>query len=398
MSATLLRCSLGDLPVLSGGHVVSLRGNWSGSVVCHLPEGAAALPELEAAALVFTREDGGEDVFSGAVRRSGADTGRERLTCTVVGGAGKLLRDVGPRDHAPGAMEIPAGLIARGICDDAGEQLVDELEAALDQRSVPRWTRIDMPGRDALDLLADVLGYGWRVLPSGRVWLGEETWPELGTEAASRLHQVPEDGAEVWRTDGAPLVPGVTLGGLQVVEVTYNLDAGQSRATVRAAVAGDPPRAPRVEMYERTYAATVVAQAAGGGPLEVIPDDPRLGNRDHPIRGVPLRCGIPGARITYATPAGERVRLAFESADPRSIYALPAHDQAPAGTTMRRVARRGDPVVIGTLSATVMVDGAPVAAQLTFTPDPFTGATGATSDTVQLVAVIAGGSLEVQIR
>jgi hypothetical protein len=338
----------GDLPVLSGGLVMPLRGNWTTTVALHSP--TAPSPGT-AASLVFVRESGAEDVFVGTVRRSGIAAGSVAASVTVVGGAGHLLAELVPRDHAPGVTTIPAGLVARGIADNAGEQLANGVEAALDGRAVRRWTRIAMPTRDALDLLADTLGWNWRVLQDGTIWVGPETWPSL--DVIKYLSAVPDEAGVVYSCDGAPLRPGVTLttpeGTRQVVEVVYSVQAGATRVNVRAAVPGDPPptRASR-ELYLASYAATVASQDTDG-TLQLTCDDPRLPDP----RGVPFRLGIPGATATI--PAGARVRLRFEGGDPRGVYACDLDQDATATEAFALV---GDSC--GYLSATCASTPGPV--------------------------------------
>jgi hypothetical protein len=348
----VLRCSLGDCAVLSGSLVLPLRGNWiAGNLKLRAPDGVepAALAELSAASLVFTREDGTQDTFVGVVRRSGVEQGAARISATIVGGAGKLLADVVPRHHAAGTAEIPAGLIAKGICDDTGavgarELLADGVEDSLDAKSVRQWTRFGMPAREALDLLADHLDLDWCVLPSGRVWIGERTWATL--EAEKRISPDPDDGAETWACDGAPILPGVTLGGRRVIEVVYRLGGASPRATVRAAVSGDPPRAPLLDLYRASYAATVVSQDTDG-LLDLVPDDPRLGDTNRSLLSVSLRVGLPGCKVTVPVDGTCRVRVLFDGAAPTGIYAAPL-DQDPDATLA--LALVGDTVTLGTLS------------------------------------------------
>ncbi len=382
MSTALLRCSPGDLPILGGSMRLATGRPWSAVVDVHAE---AELAELSPASIVLTREDGTEDVFVGAVRKSALNDGRAQLSVTVVGGRGLIARTIGPRDYDKGATEVPVGLIVAGIMADAGELLADGVVAALDQITVPHWHRIEGPASDALDLLVSVLGtkapgLAWRVLPSGRVWAGIETWP-AGPDLR-RLGYELEDGGRRYGPDGGQILPGQLLEGRRVVDVVYQL-GGPLRATARADVAGDPAHQPDVELYRRTWAARVVSQDAAG-LLELVPDDPRMGDQSNPLRGVPLRCGIPGARITYQAPAGERVRLAFEAADPRLPYAE-ACDQT--GATVYGVAREGDPV--GYLSGTAPPGGGPVV--LSISPIA-TGAPG------EVALSILSGSPEVQIR
>jgi hypothetical protein len=347
VSTATLRCSVGDLSVLSGSLVLPLRGNWTATLTAH---GKTAPAEGSPASLIFKRENGALDTFTGTVRRAGVAAGSVALSCTIVGGAGKLLADLPPRDHAPGVTEIPAGLVARGICDDAGEMLADGVEFAADALTVHRWTRIAMPARDALDLLADVLGWGWRVLDSGKVWAGPETW--AAASVTKFLSAVPDDAGDVYATDGAPLRPGVTLstpeGDRRLVEVVYSVSPGAARATVRAAVAGDPPpvRGSR-ELYAVSYGATVREQADDGS-LVVSCDDPRL----DVLRGVPLRVGIPGCTVTV--PVGARLRVRFENADPRGAYACALDQDPTAGAAFALV---GDGVDCGAIQVTAPAGG-----------------------------------------
>ncbi len=340
MSSVRLTTSAGDLPVLSGGLVMPLRGNWTATVALHSPTAPAA---GSPASIVFVRESGAEDVFAGTVRRSGIAAGSVAASVTIVGGAGQLLADLPPRDHRPGVTEIPAGLVASGIAADAGEQLAAGVEAALDGRTVHRWTRIAMPARDALDLLADTLGWGWRVLADGTIWAGPETWTAL--DVTKYLSAVPDEAGAVYSCDGAPLRPGVTLatpeGDRRVVEVAYSVQPGATRVNVRAAVPGDPPpvRGSR-ELYLASYAAKVAEQDADG-TLRLTCDDPRLPD----LRGVPFRLGIPGAAVTL--PVGARVRARFESGDPRGAYACDVDQDASATHAMALV---GDTVNGGTLT------------------------------------------------
>jgi hypothetical protein len=379
------------LPILSGSMRLPTGRPWSGVVDVHSE--ALALAELSPASIVLTREDGTEDVFSGVVRRAALNAGRSDLCVTVVAGQGLLARTIPPRDHAPGVTKIPAGLIARGICEDAGELLASGVEEALDKLTVRRWTRFAGPGSAALDLLAATLKLAWRFLPAGRVWVGAPAWvagPEL-----RRLGYALEDGGRRYGPDGGQVLPGQLLEDGRVSDVVY-MFGGPLRAEARDDVAGDPSHVPELDLYRATYSATIVSQAPDGS-LELVPDDDRLGDRDHPLRGVDLRCGIPGARITYQAPGGERVRIAFESADPRAAYAVPAHDQAAAGATVRGVARVGDPVRGGTISGRAdLATG--VITFIYVSADGLTTTEGIGGVPVQLDGLVAGGSSEVKIR
>lgn len=379
MASVILRCSLGDLSVQTGLLRLPPRAGWSAAVEL----AADAAPDLgSAASLVFTREDGTEDVFAGIVRRAQLSEGSQTLSVSLAAGAGKLLGEVPPRDHVAGAQPIPAGLVARSICDDAGEVLADGVEADLDGYQLGHWTRIAMPARDALDLLVDVLGLSWRVLPGGSIFVGAETWAE--PEGDFLFIGWLDDDLAIYAPDGAPLLPGMTVDDVQALAVEYQISPSSLRAQMRYAVDGDPPRAPDLTLYRASYAATVKAQR-DDGTLDLEADDPRLGKV---LLGVPFRVGIPGAKVTI--PAGSRVRVGFEGADPRGIFAA-SLDQDRSAT--RPVARKGDTGAGGTLAAVGAAPGAPI--QFTYTPpggDPQVGSL------VTLAMEIRTGSEEISIR
>lgn len=350
MSTVLLRCELGELPVTSGLLRLPLRGNW----VAHVEFGFPEAPSGEAS-LVFTREDGTTDVFSGLIRRSGILEGSETVTATLVGGAGGLLEELPPLDQVVGSGPVPAGAVARAIADAAGEQLIPDVELALDAIPLGRWTRLAMSARDALDIFADRLGLGWRVTPDGSIWLGAETWNEVETDAVF-IGGDPSDGMMLYAPDGAPILPGTTINGVQAVAVEYRFQPGSLRVEVRSALAGDPVRVSDARLYLATYVAMVRAQR-GDGTLDVSADDERVGD----LLAVPFRLGIPGAKATI--PEGSLVRICFPGADPRRVLATSLEPDPAASAAFALV---GDAVACGSLTGVAPNGGGPV--QFVYTP------------------------------
>jgi hypothetical protein len=345
VSTALLRCSLGDLAILSGYHRLSVRGNWMASVECastSIPSGPCSIvitPELRA-----DEPPRQPDVFNGFVRFADTFAGADALTVEVVGGAGQLLTVLGPVDHITGVTQVPAGVVLRSIVAALpGEQLAAGVEQAMDAYLLPRWHRAGgTTGRDAIDLLvydlatSTGLEFGWRVLADGTIWVGVETWPALdvatvGTEYAG---QVTTDATIVYAPSGAPLLPGTTVtssgkGGAlstRAVEVLYTLIPPALRARVRATMPGDPPFAPRLDLYRASWPASLAAPQNADGTIDVTCDDARMGD----LRSVPVRLGIPGAAVV-GLPLGARVRVAFDGASPRGAFAYLA-DQDPAAT------------------------------------------------------------------
>ena len=369
MSAVVLRSALGDLDVSEAFLRLPARGNWVGHLELGWPEAPVG-----AASLRLTRDDGTVDVFACTIRRSGVAKGAERVSVTLVGGAGQLVLPVPPRDHAQGTAPVPAGLILRGIADAAGERLAPGVEDALDATLLPRWTRAAMPAGAAIDLLAYVLGLGWRVLTDGTVWVGSETWPTVDASTYAPVGD-PRDGAVVYAPEGAPLLPGTTIDGAKASLVEYIIAPGRARARVTCELAGEPVVAPDLTLYRACYAGEVRAQDAAGG-LDIALDDARMPQ----LRAVPLRLGIPGAKATV--PEGARVRVAFEGADPRGAFAS-ALDQDLAST--KAFALVGDHVAAGTLTGVAPPSGGPV----TFT---YTAPDGSVSSgpSVSLAGTISG--------
>ncbi len=370
MSAIVLRCSLGDLEVSRLYLRSVLRGAWTGTAEIGWPE---APPDGDPCSLRFTRGDGDEDVWTGAVLRSRVVADAERLSVTVMGGAGGLLSpSLAPRYTAAGASQVTAGLVVAGIAEDAAETLAEGVEAELDGYSLPSWHRMGGPALDAIDTLAGVLGLGWRVLPSGEVWAGAETWPEPDAETLDRGYFEsgdPRDGMVLYATDATPFYAGQNVNGARAVEVCYRYDAmledrsaGALRAEVRTALPGDPPYAPDLHLYRAVYAGTVQAESTDG-TLQVKCDDARMGDG---LRGVPARTSWPGCKVTI--PEGTRVRLAFESGLPTGCFAISAVDQD-AGAELA-FALLQDDTEIGYLSATASGNPVTFALSPTATGNP----------------------------
>ncbi len=370
MSAPVLRCSGGDVDVSD----VLLRMPERGAWLAHLDFGAISAP-TGAASLRITTEDGGLDIFDGTIRRSAIAAGSERVSVTLVGGAGRLVEVLEPREHAQGSAPVPAGLVARSIVDSAGERLADGVEDALDAVMLPRWTRIAMPAYLAIDVLAWALGMGWRVLADGSIWVGFETWPAVDASGLAPNGD-PRDGSVMYAPEGAPLRPGTTIDGARATLLDYTITPGRSRVRVGAQLPGDPPHVPDLSLYRGSYAGEVKAQNAEGG-LDIVVDDPRLPQ----LLAVPLRIGIPGAKATV--PAGARVRVAFEGADPRGAYASALDVDSGASAAFALV---GDALSIGTLAGTTPPGGGVV----TFTFTPTSGGSSSVGATVTLGGKVSG--------
>jgi len=369
----ILSSSLGRHAILSLDLEMPLRGVWTASVETGDPAPSGAV------VVEIAGEDGTADTFAGVVRPgSGEDGGRSRLW--IVGGAGGLSGELVARDYtAP--RGVAAELVVGRMLADLGEQL--DSTAELSGLVVDRWHRGGLTGRQALSLFAERLGMGWRMLASGAVWMGVESWPAADA-LAGFVERVDHDARVIHcRPDSARMRPGVTVLGERIHRVRYLLDGrglraelgyGQTdrdelRATVEAVL---PPR-----VYREIHAATVIEQR-GDGTLDLQADDARIGG----LSRVPLEIGVPGMRVTIAQ--GARVRVAFAGGAPDRPFAFGLeHDVSAA----RGVARVGDGADAGTLTIS---GGGGAPALLSYTPPG--GVPGAPTTTVQLRAVIDEGS------
>ncbi len=369
----------GTLDVSSGMLRVGIRGNWIGTLTI----GWTAQPAIGgAAALIFTREDGTADTFTGTIRWSAQVPNTEDIAVTIVGGKGRLLDPQIPaRHHTAGTSTVPAGLVVASIVQAAGETLAVGVEAALDALPLPRWTRTKSDATDALDVFSGVLARGWRVLDTGEVWAGAETWPAVVASdvGAQYVSGRAADGMVLYATDGAPLRPGTAIDGAQAREVCYYFNAMDAlpvnrwlRAEVRVAIPGDPVYGAPIDAYRASWPGSVRAQDGDGGVLQIVCDSDVIGND---LRDIAARVDWPGCKLTI--PENTRVSVRFDGADPRGAYAV-SIDQDPSAS--KAFALKDDKSVCGTLSAMVTVTALSTPTAVLFTyAGPFSSAAAAAS-------------------
>lgn len=332
--------TLAGLPVLSLALTIPRRGAWSASVVL---EGEAS-PAGDVDLVIEGR------TWRGRVHRGGNDLGRWHGS--IVGGA-QLLADVEPEVFAGATLRevFVETLRAAGLSPSAD---LGDLSAVANH-----WHRLTGPAGRTLAAVADVAGYGWRVRADGTVWAGPETWAAQAVAPLEVLDVDPALGRYQLAGDAAlDLLPGrtVTLDGAEVrvgliehhqtgpalrtvVWSERATDVGRGADRLRAAIA----EVVRAEMRALSYAlwrpCTVLSQ--DGDTLDLRPDDPDL----RPPRGVPYRT-LPGVRLTI--PAGTRVLLGYEGADPRRPVAILAEyasvTRLAVNGSTTRAAREGDDV------------------------------------------------------
>lgn len=373
MASTVLRAGGRAWPVISGSLSLPRIGVWKARLSLQVPDDAA-LPKGSC-----TLELHGEDeaTYHGEVKNAALFPGGAELEAYVVGAL--LAADAPARDHVSASKPVTAATVVEAIAEGV-IALADGVSAELGALQIERWTTAAEARVIALHRVAHRLDLAWRITREGKLWAGQEPWPEVELGLVSERNDV--EGLLFVDVDGVPYEPGILLGGLRVERVVYDLAA--STARVEYEVEGDTFDAPDAAVYGEHLQAKVVAQNADDTlDLEVF--DVRIEG----VRQVRLDAGIPGARLLLS--AGTLVRLAWRGEDPRSPYAY-AIAQVPGAA--RGVARVGDTGSGGSLSGTAPPGGGPV----TFVYTPPGGAPGAGGPTVAIEIVIETGSEKVLLE
>lgn len=156
--------------------------------------------------------------MSGTIVRSGVVAGTCRIE--AVGGKGGLRSEVPARSYQ--------GVTSKAVLSDliaaVGEQLDASSSRAALSVTLPYWTRAMGTASSALATLVDALGARWRVLPSGLVWVGSESWPKVADSFDFiEVDRDPGAGNVLIAPESIALGPGVTLGSDRVGRVEHVL-------------------------------------------------------------------------------------------------------------------------------------------------------------------------------
>lgn len=171
--------------------------------------------------------EGAAAPWRGTVARAGALVEGGPVELLVVGGAGRLGRMLPGASYRQATVRVVLGQLLA----DAGEVLASSTPAALLARTLPRWSRVEGPAGAQLDALTRALGVGWRVLPSGQVWLGPAPAALVLPSDAVVLRRQPVLG-QIELTTGRPweLVPGGPFEGQRVASVQVSLSPSRLRS------------------------------------------------------------------------------------------------------------------------------------------------------------------------
>jgi hypothetical protein len=245
--------------------------------------------------------------------QSGIEGSRAR--CKVVGGNGRLSREVNAHSYSGGAG-VKIGSVVRDILKDCGEDLSDLSDGPTLDRKLPRWQVTQGTAEDALTKLADHTDCAWRVLRDGTVWFGEETWPEVEPDG-TLVNENWSSGALTLAADTPNMVPGTVYQGQKVERVThrYGETLRTDIETTSASTALGKLRSKTKQEvdYSREWPCKVVTQNIDG-TLQLLPDDEVMRGNGRGLDHVPIRYGMPGMKALIS--AGARCHLAFAAGDP----------------------------------------------------------------------------------
>lgn len=210
----LLTCN--GAPVISLRMVRPALGCWIAELAVDAEDGFDGQVEIV--------DEDGPVTYSGAVVRGGVVV--QTWSGIVVGGTGGLRTDL-PARHYQGATVRE---IATDLLRAAGEALDATSTPAILGLRLDYWSRPAGNAKEALTVLSGAAGATWRVLPSGRVWIGTETWPAFSGEILE-LDRNDQQGTVELAPDSILLGPGVTLADRRVGRVEHRVDAGSLRST-----------------------------------------------------------------------------------------------------------------------------------------------------------------------
>jgi len=214
---------LAGAPVEQGQISMALRGRW-------VFEGRVTTQKLPAGSVNIVC-DGGL-TLSGFVDPGASGLFLDSARVRVVGGAGGLGRMVsGSFQFAQLRDPLQA------ILDASGEQLDIAISENLLGLPLRRWTMVESSCAAALEALAaaasSALGQAvrWRILPTGLLWMGAETWPTISLAKGDAIEWAnPLERLVIVAVETPTLAPGVTIADVgRIAGVTHYIEPSKVR-------------------------------------------------------------------------------------------------------------------------------------------------------------------------
>lgn len=314
--------SVNDISILSGTIAMPLEGVWTADLVIDQPDGQGF---DEGTAVTITGGDG--FLLRGTVAPKRTGDFLDAIHVRVLGGSGGMSKPVNPRAFAqPGAYVRD---VLSAISQDGGESLSSSIDQTFMASNLTAW--MIMPGTvsSALRVLLDIVAptFGWRIEPTGALWMGTELWAESESEFVL-LERNPTEGTYTLGIDLPTIYPGTTLEGIgKISRVEHHILQQQIRSFVWTTLAQeDRGIRPAIQAlvtqqtapfdYYALYSGTVKAQSADLTTVDVSPDNAALGSG---FQRIPLRHGLPGCKVQVQP--GAKIRIGWDDGNPSQPFA-----------------------------------------------------------------------------
>lgn len=287
-----------------------LRGVWTADVIVDVDTAPTGAVTIEIAGEETT-------TLTGFARRPG--TSELKTFVRVVGGAGGLWQQIDPLYYTDTTVRT----VVEDLLRDAGETLSDTASSDVLDMQIEKWTRKQGVAQTALDMLSRSIGFTWRVLLDGTVWIGMDSFPEVDDFEHQVIREYPSDGRMEISADAFPkdLVPGVTFLERHVcfVEHSFSADRGKTLVYFEDSGGSRTDLAAQVQLLVDQATEKMRWFSVFPGKVSQQDDDEtlqvELDDAAYPgLTKVPIRTFVPGASVKIAAEA--RVHVLFESGDP----------------------------------------------------------------------------------
>jgi hypothetical protein len=198
-----------DIPILSARMTFPRVGVWSAQIEIDSEE--------ELSGKVALSTENGEITWNGTITRGSTFLGR--ASYFLLGGAGTLQHAVTAKFYEGSPLRLPV----QDLLVAVGELLSPLSDQEALSFLLSKWGSIERSAGSLLTLLCGVVdGLLWRVLRSGEVWVGKDTYPEFSGDYVLIDENTISHTADI-DLDFPSLQPGVTLEDKKVSRVVYEL-------------------------------------------------------------------------------------------------------------------------------------------------------------------------------
>jgi hypothetical protein len=166
--------------------------------------------------------------FTGTVFRSGVFQGAAELR--VVGGAGGFAPTAATL-AAKAYRNVPLNTVLADVMSASGETLTEDSDDPTLANFVAHWHRTQASAGTELSRITDHVNLGWRVKPSGEVFVGPLTFPDVEIEAEV-ISTDNVRGTELIAPQSFDLEPAVSFNGRPVSRVHHILEPGTRRSEI----------------------------------------------------------------------------------------------------------------------------------------------------------------------